>query len=128
MTRKIVALAASLVLTAGAVLAGASPAQAWTYCNPNTPANVLYLFDNQGLCGTSAGFSIANMPPNTCLYITSPYGNWAGSVYNKTGRNVILSDAINCTGASQGIPPWGIDQDLYANPNIGNKVSSALVV
>jgi hypothetical protein len=128
MVKKLAAFAVSLLASVGFVVAVATPAHA-APCNPTFPANVLYLHDSADFCGGREAYSIGNMATNTCIYLGAPRpGNWAGSVYNKTNRSVILSDSINCTGSpSAGVAAFNMIYNL-SSYSLYNKVSSVRVI
>lgn len=109
------------------VLGIATPAEAWTYCSPSTAASTLILFDQQGYCGTFYAWYVV---PGQCVYLDSPApGNFAGSVWNRTSRGIILSSSTNCTGNSVAIQAGTSHPNLYSinGQNFGNTISSFYV-
>lgn len=118
-------LAGLLVLSG--LLATAAPAQAYPSCSPSATAGMLHLYDLQGYCGSSYQWYVT---PGQCIYLGSPApGNWAGSVWNRSTRGIILSSNTNCTGDSVAIRPGTSHPNLYSigGYNLGNRVSSFYV-
>lgn len=127
MVRRIVLSLAALLLGVSGSAVVAAPAAAWTYCSPSTAVGTLNLFDNQGYCGDSYQWYVV---PGQCVYLDSPApGNFAGSVWNRTSRGIILSSQTNCQGDSVAIPAGTSHPNLYSinGDDFGNTVSSFYV-
>jgi len=128
--RKLAVMAVSLLASVGVMVGVATPAHAWTYCNPPMSSGVMYFTDNQGYCGDVWAWTITAADAGDCIYL-GQYANRAGSVANKSGRAIIATDSINCTGSDSFSMPAGQSHpNLYAinGKDLGNKISAFYVV
>jgi hypothetical protein len=114
--RRLLAIAAAVLLGVSGAVVSAAPAQAWSYCDP-PPSYTSYLngYNSQGYCGA---WEILGHVPATCINLSSGSipNNWMGSVWNRTLWTVTLFSQPNCdyiNGPYKYIAPNTSDPDLY---------------
>ena len=93
----------------------------WSYCSGAATPGYITFWDNQGWCGDSVQMQI---PADGQCRLMGAWDNWAGSVYNRTTRNLVLWASSYCGGTPFKTINWGAyDPDLY-DDNMGNNTTS----
>jgi hypothetical protein len=91
----------------------AVPAQAWSYCtNAVSYPDRLNWYGEQGYCGPSGRSNLNNYAPGQCVDMGG-YDGFPGSVWNRTGINLVLHSGENCTGTWKPLAANTSDPNLY---------------
>lgn len=112
----------SLLTVVGVAIGVATPAKAWSYCEPVQGAlYVVNLYYGQGYC-----FPRQTIEPQfggCYTLVGTAVNDWAGSVWNRSSAKITLSAASNCTGLSLDVASNTSYPDLYAK-GLWHNVSS----
>jgi hypothetical protein len=138
--RRLAAALLALLAIGGMLAVTSAPAQAWSYCSPNTtnrsPAASIRMFDQQGYCGTewyrypAAATRVAGTNYTVCVNLTGNENDRIASIKNESyiWSGSFYKDA-NCSNVIFVIREGSKQPNLYAfngDPaiNVADMVSS----
>jgi hypothetical protein len=113
MIKNLVRIAVVMTMIPAAVVGVAGPAKAWSYCSPSEFPGYIYIYGEQGYCGTqgTAGGLVGN-----CYTLIPAWNNWIASAGDRTSNiKVTFYNNSDCSGENFSLAAHTSHPNFYSS-------------